>query len=141
MRPTLGWLLGQDISQRARRSQGLPPGRLQSSPCWGNFTCLSLKSQAVEKKRDEIPLEKAPRGREGDEERARGRLSGSRTWWDAASRSQTPFVLQLLPGIPKEPDAGLGAPALCLTGSPRPQWADALVSLSRLGSEHLHVLM
>lgn len=107
-----------------------------------DFTCLSLKSQAVEKKkRDEMPLEKAPRGREGDEERARGRLSGSRTWWDAASRSQTPFVLQLLPGIPREPGAGLGAPALCLTGSPRPRWADALVSLSRLGSEHLHVLM
>ena len=107
-----------------------------------DFTCLSLKSQAVEKKkRDEMPLEKAPRGREGDEERARGRLSGSRTWWDAASRSQTPFVLQLLPGIPREPNAGLRAPALCLTGSPRPRWADALVSLSRLGSEHLHVLM
>ena len=47
-----------------------------------DFTCLSLKSQAVEKKkRDEMPLGKAPRGREGDEERARGRLSSSRTWW------------------------------------------------------------
>lgn len=38
-----------------------------------DFTCLSLKSQAVEKKkRDEMPLGKAPRGREEDEERARG---------------------------------------------------------------------
>lgn len=107
-----------------------------------DFTCLSLKSQAVEKKkRDEMPLGKAPRGREGDEERARGRLSSSRTWWDAASCSQTPFMLQLSPGIPGEAGAGLGTPVLCLTGSPRPRWADALVSLSRLGSERLHVLM
>ena len=60
---------------------------------------------------------------------------GSRTWWDAASRSQTPFMLQLSPGIPGEPGAWPRDP------SPLPQWADALVSLSRLGSEHLHVLM
>lgn len=129
------------LDRTSLRGLGLPgPASRQTPklPMLGeyDFTCLSLKSQAVEKKkRDEMPLGKAPRGQEEDEERARGRLSSSRTWWDAASRSQTPFMLQLSPGIPGEPDAWPRDP------SPLPQWADALVSLSRLGSEHLHVLM
>lgn len=126
----------------------LPPGPLADSEApqaWGYyFTCLSRKSQAVEKKRrDQVRIPPATgvrrEERKGQVLRAKKQQDsvGMQFYFTDSIRAPAPAYCQ----YPGEPGAGVGTPSPPPDQQPKATRASTMVIPSRLGSEHVYVLM